>query len=65
MSQNRRRNNPQDMTIYEQLEKIKEEMCDRYCKYRDRFRNDADSNLSILNQEQMDCLCNCCPLTRL
>lgn len=26
-----RRNNPQDMTITEQLEKIKEDICDNYC----------------------------------
>lgn len=33
MDQNRRRNNPQDMTINEQLEKIKEEVCDDICKH--------------------------------
>lgn len=65
MDQNRRRNNLQDMSIVEQIEKIKEEMCDKYCKYRDQFRNGLNPDLSILNQEQMDCLCNYCPLTRL
>ena len=28
-----RMNNPEEMTIVEQLEAIAEEVCDRYCKY--------------------------------
>ena len=59
MSQNRRRNNPQDMSIVEQLEKIKEEVCDRYCRYTSRNRNGHLSN------KLFDDICNRCPLNKL
>ena len=32
---NQRRNNPLDMTVTEQIIKVREEMCDGYCKYPD------------------------------
>lgn len=59
MDQNRRRNNPQDMTIYEQIEKIKEEVCTRYCRYSLRNRNGHMSN------KLLDDTCNRCPLNKL
>lgn len=59
MSRNRRRNNPQDMTICEQLEKIKEEVCDRYCKYTSENRN------GILGDYFFEDICNHCPLNKL
>lgn len=59
MSRNRRRINPQNMTIYEQLEKIKEEMCDSYCKYIMLNRNGDISN------QRFDECCNHCPLNKL
>lgn len=61
MSQNRRRNNPQDMTICEQVEKIKEEVCDDICKY----RNSKDYR-ELLSQESLEEICNRdCPLNKL
>lgn len=61
MSRNRRRNNPQDMTIYEQLEKIKEEVCDGICKY----RNSKDYR-GLISQESLEEICkHDCPLNKL
>ncbi len=56
---NQRRNNPAEMTINEQLEKIKEEVCDRYCRYTLRNRNGHMSN------KLFDDTCNRCPLNKL
>lgn len=57
MSQNRRRNNPQDMTITEQILKAKEEICDKFCKYTDNGR---------ICQETLDAICeHDCPLRKL
>ena len=56
---NQRRNNPAEMTIYEQLEKIKEEMCDSYCKYIMLNGNGDLSNDRLMEK------CNCCPLNKL
>lgn len=58
MSQNRRRNNPQNMSIMEQIEEIKEEMCDNYCRYTAMSCDDVSA-------EQMESYCKSCPLTRL
>lgn len=44
-----RRNNPAEMTIYEQLEKIKEEVCDDICKY----RNSKDYR-GLMSQESLE-----------
>ena len=43
-----------DKTISEMFEEIKEEMCDKYCKYIDQ-----------LGEEEIDELCSDCPLNRL
>ncbi|MBQ1294566.1 MAG: hypothetical protein IIY21_11035 [Clostridiales bacterium] len=56
---NQRRNNPAEMTIYEQLEKIKEEVCTRYCRYALRNRNGHMSN------KLLDDTCTRCPLNKL
>lgn len=57
---NMRRNNPLDMTIEEQIEKVKEEICDTICKHVDR------ANVSITNTEELEQICeNECPLRRL
>lgn len=50
-----RRNNVAEMTIMEQLESIKEQMCDKYCHYR----------LTYLNQSDLDEKCEQCPLNRI
>lgn len=61
MSRNRRRNNPQDMTICEQLEQIKEEVCDDICKY----RNSKDYR-GLMSQESLEEICkHNCPLNKL
>lgn len=61
MSQNRRRNNPVDMTIYEQIEKMKEEVCDSICKYRN-----SKEYRGIYSQETLDEVCEQeCPLRKL
>ena len=56
---NMRRNNPLDMTIEEQIEKVKEEICDTICKHVDR------ANVNITNTEELEQICEKCPLRRL
>lgn len=57
---NMRRNNPLDMTINEQIEKIKEEICDHICKHPERATS------GVTTQEELDDICaNECPLRRL
>ena len=55
MSQDHRRNNKMEMSIYEQLQAIKEEMCEHYCHYRKTY----------VYQSDVDEKCEHCPLTRL
>lgn len=55
MSENRRRNNKDEMTIIEQMLSIKEEICDNYCHYRKTYRYQSD----------IDEKCEGCPLRRL
>lgn len=55
MSENRRRNNRADMSIVEQIECIKEQMCDGYCHYKKTYRYESD----------LEEKCESCPLTRL
>lgn len=60
MAQNRRRNNPVDMTLSEQILKAKEIMCNDFCRYTDhRKRGDC-------SQELLDDICeHDCPLNKL
>ena len=44
-----RRNNVGDMTIREQLSKIKEDICEKYCKYRAKLKG------KDLNEVCRDC----------
>lgn len=53
--QNRRRNNKADMTVCEQICQVKEEICDKYCK----FPSIAPK------QEHLDNICRTCPLNKL
>lgn len=58
-----RRNNIADMTITEQIEKIKEDICDGYCKYPEQTRKehkDAEEAYEALLEK-----CGHCPLCRL
>lgn len=57
---NMRRNNPLDMTIEEQIEKVKEEICDTICKH------DVELYAGIISVEELGQICeNKCPLRRL
>ena len=57
MAENRRRNNPSEMKITEQISQIKEVMCDKFCKYTDNGR---------ICQETLDAICeHDCPLRKL
>lgn len=61
MSENRRRNNPEDMKVSEMVAKIKEEVCDNICKYRN-----SKEYRGIYSQETLDEICEHeCPLIKL
>ena len=51
-----RKNNKLDMTIIEQLEQIKAEICDKYCKY---------TNFVELEPDELEKECEYCPFTKL
>lgn len=60
MAENRRRNNPLEMTLSEQILKAKETMCREYCKYTDVKRRGQ------ISQETLDEICEYdCPLNKL
>lgn len=60
MAENRRRRNPNDMTLSEQILKAKETMCNEYCKYTDVKRRGE------ISQETLDDICEYdCPLNKL
>lgn len=56
---NLRRNNPFDMTIKEQIEKVKEDCCDENCKHLEK------ANRGEILTEELDAICEECPLRRL
>lgn len=56
---NMRRNNPFDMTIKEQIEKIKEDYCNEICKQLEK------ANKGEILTEELDASCEECPLRRL
>lgn len=69
-----RRNNPQDMTMTEELEKLKESVCLDYCKFFAEIDKkakalkpkDKDYSEKIADlQEEMAEHCKGCPVTRL
>lgn len=60
MEENRRRNNPDDMTVSEMLLKAKEEVCDNICKYRN-----SKEYRGMYSQEALDEICEECPLNRI
>lgn len=58
--ENQRRNNPSDMTATEMILKVKEEVCDKICKYR------APKYKGYLTQEDLEEICEReCPLKKL
>ena len=57
MQELRRRTNPDDMTVIEQLINVKEQICDKFCKYR---------NEKMISQETLDAICeHDCPMRKL
>ena len=56
---NMRRNNPLDMTINEQIEKVKEDCCDKICKQLEK------ANRGEILTDELDSICEVCPLRRL
>lgn len=56
---NMRRNNPFDMTIKEQIEKVKEDYCEENCKYLEK------ANRGEILTDELDSICEECPLRRL
>ena len=59
-----RQNNKADMTVTEQIEAIKEQICDDYCKHTEAYLScykDPDE----AQQKLLADMCNFCPLTRL
>ena len=55
---------PQEKTIYEQLNEIVEEFCDKYCKYPDiclAERKDPDAAEDLLYEKY----CGGCPMNRI
>lgn len=49
-----RRNNVCDMTIREQLSKTKEDICEKYCKYKDKLKG-----------KDLDEVCRDCPVRKI
>lgn len=72
---NQRRNNPQDMNVREQIEKIQEDLCEMVCKYyqsaTDKINaikgNDQTLRQEIIGvcQKELARHCEQCPLKRL
>lgn len=56
-------NNIQDMTISEQVEAIKADICRNYCKYLEKLELDLEANEAQETLEEE--YCANCPLTRL
>lgn len=55
-----RKNNPAEMTIAEQLEALKEEVCDKLCKYPEMADHEE------ITQEDFDMKCEFyCPLRKI
>lgn len=56
---NMRRNNPFDMTIKEQIEKVKEDCCDEICKHLEK------ANRGEILTDELNSICEECPLCKL
>ena len=60
MAENRRRNNPSEMTVTEQIAEVKEKMCDRFCRYTNIKKRGE------ISQETLEDICDHdCPLNSL
>ena len=60
MGEHRRRNNKERMTIIEQLEGLRDNICENYCKYQEKAyskHKDPDEAIEVLINEH----CNNCP----
>ena len=57
---NQRRNNTAEMTLTEQILKIREEICDDYCRYKDLVKSGQ------ISKETFEAVCDYdCPLNKL
>ena len=56
---NMRRNNPLDMSIKEQIEKVKENCCDEICKHLEK------ANKGEILTDELNSICEECPLSKL
>ena len=59
-----RSNNKADMTITEQLEVIKEKICDKYCKHTENYLSCYKDPDEAWEKQNAD-ICNYCPLKEL
>jgi predicted metal-dependent peptidase len=60
MGEHRRRNNKERMTIIEQLESMRDNICENYCKYQEKAyseHKDPDEAMDVLINQY----CNNCP----
>ena len=55
-----RRNNKGDMTVIEQIESVKEQICDTRCKYA-AVKKEKDNRI----KEELEEACKKCPLNQL
>ena len=64
-----RKNNKMDMTVIEQIESIKQAMCNDYCKYPSEYHEkvlrDEIQNDDVANDTMCEEICSKCPLTEL
>lgn len=58
-----RRKNKLYMTIGEQLDRIAEEMCDKYCKYPELCKQ-QEKDPKLADEMLMNVYCEHCPMTR-
>ena len=59
-----RHNNKMDMTIAEQVEAVKEQICRDYCKHTEAYLA-TYKDLDEANEKLLADMCNFCPLCRL
>lgn len=59
-----RKNNIQDMTITEQIGSVKEQICDKYCRFPELSEQTIDDPDEAFDWLQHN-YCNNCPLNRL
>lgn len=64
VSMNQRRVNKSEMTIAEQVEAAREQICSRYCKYTEAYLGKY-KDVDEAQERLLADMCNFCPLCRL